>query len=293
MKRALVTGATGFLGRRLCAVLAAQGVRVDAVVRAIPRGFAPFAMHRHDGTMRSMSKIVAAVRPDAAFHLAALASYDHAEADIDALVDANLRLGVQLAEACARRGRVVLVNAGSYWQHAGGTSRYVPVSLYAAMKQAFQDIAAYYVDATPLRVATVTLYDVYGPGDSRGKLLAQLDAARADGRPLKLSPGRQLVDMLHVDDAVAALIRAAHVLNSNATLSGSVWAVSSGQRRTLRGVVAAYARVAGPVKVIWGGRPYREREVMRPWRGPALPGWKPLVRLSEGLAGCAAAARTL
>ncbi len=289
MKRALVTGATGFLGRRLCAALQAQGVRVDAVVRAAPRGPAPFTPRRHDGTMRSMSRIVAQARPDAAFHLAALASYDHAENDVDALLDANLRLGVHLAEACARRGRGVLVSAGTYWQHAGGTARYEPVSLYAAMKQGFQDIAAYYAAATPLRVATVQLCDVYGPGDPRGKVLGQLDAARAAGCPLKLSPGRQLVDLIHVDDAAAALIRAARALRSAPALSGSVWTVSSRRRRTLREIVAAYAQAAGKVEVIWGGRPYREREVMRPWRGPSVPGWKPRVGLTEGLADCAAA----
>lgn len=293
MKRALVTGATGFVGRRLCAALQAEGVRVNAVVRAIARGPAPFIAHRYDGTMRSMAGIVTKVRPDVAFHLAALASYDHAEADIDALVDANVRLGVQFAEACSRRGRVVLVNVGSFWQHAGGAPQYEPVSLYAAMKQAFQDITAFYASATPLRVATLILYDIYGPGDSRGKLLSQLDEARAAGRTLELSPGRQLLDMVHVDDAAAALICAARALESDASLSGSVWAASSGRRRTLRAVVAAYERVAGPVATIWGGRPYREREVMRPWRGLALPGWQPRVRLSDGLASCAAAVRDL
>jgi hypothetical protein len=49
-------------------------------------------------------------------------------------------------------------------------------------------------------------------------------------------------------------------------------------------VVELYARVTGrPIEVVWGGRPYRDREVMVPWTGPRLPGWRPRIALADGL----------
>lgn len=46
------------------------------------------------------------------------------------------------------------------------------------------------------------------------------------------------------------------------------YAVSTGQARTLRGVVKAFAEATGQNLVIrWGERPYRSREVMTPAGG--------------------------
>jgi nucleoside-diphosphate-sugar epimerase len=188
-----------------------MGVSVHALVRTVSPQKNNFTSHRYDGRMSTLSTIVSDIRPDVVFHLAALASYDHSPSDIDAMVDANIRLGVQLAEACSQRGKIVFINVGTYWQNGQGTSRYEPVSLYAAMKQAFQDIAVYYARATPLRIATLKFFDVYGPNDPRGKLLAQLDEARTTKTSLPLSPGKQLIEMVHIDDAVAALIHAARL----------------------------------------------------------------------------------
>ena len=44
-------------------------------------------------------------------------------------------------------------------------------------------------------------------------------------------------------------------------------------------------RCAGaPLKMEWGGRPYRFREVMVPWsKGGPVPGWSPQIGLEEGL----------
>ena len=63
-----------------------------------------------------------------------------------------------------------------------------------------------------------------------------------------------------------------------------VWAVSSGERISLRQLVTLWERVAGvQVDIVWGGRQYRDREVMVPWEGPALPGWKPQHTVTQGL----------
>jgi CDP-3, 6-dideoxy-D-glycero-L-glycero-4-hexulose-4-reductase len=37
------------------------------------------------------------------------------------------------------------------------------------------------------------------------------------------------------------------------------------------------------IHVEFGALPYRDREVMTPWRGDILPGWAPKITLEEGL----------
>jgi nucleoside-diphosphate-sugar epimerase len=293
MSRCVVTGATGFLGGALAAHLAAAGHEVACVVRpgsdraALPAGV---AVAEHDGTAAGMRAIVAGARPETVFHLASLFLAEHRPDDVDALVTSNVAFGTQLAEACAQHGVGRLVNAGTSWQSFEGPG-YRPVNLYAATKQAFEDVLAYYADATPLRAITLRLFDTYGPSDPRRKLLRILRDAVRTGEPLAMSPGEQLLDLVHVDDVVAAFAAAADRLAAGAVAGHEVYGVSSGERLTLRELVALVGEVAGrPLEVEFGGRPYRAREVMRPWEpGAALPGWAPRVGLREGLAGYLAA----
>lgn len=288
MKRVLLTGATSYLGARLAGALLEDGATVYALVRGRrrpPRGVQPL---RYDGSMRSVAAAVARARPDAVFHLASLSLLSHTSADVDPMETAIFRLGAQLADASARAGVRAYVLAGSYWQQRGPADP-APVCLYAAMKTALEDLLRYYAARTTLRTASLRLFGIYGPGDARGRLIGQLVESARSKRTLDLSPGRQTLEMLYIDDAVAAFRHTAGMIERRPALSGRAWAVGSGERTTLRELVGEFSLRVGPVKVRWGGRPYRPGDVMVPWDGPRLPGWRPRVKLAEGLPRAAGA----
>jgi nucleoside-diphosphate-sugar epimerase len=63
------------------------------------------------------------------------------------------------------------------------------------------------------------------------------------------------------------------------------YAVSAGNNLTLRQLVGTLEKLYNkPLNVLWGAKPYRFREVMKPWgSGKSLPGWKPRISLEEGM----------
>jgi nucleoside-diphosphate-sugar epimerase len=80
-------------------------------------------------------------------------------------------------------------------------------------------------------------------------------------------------------------MHASDLVQDLALPSASSYAVTGGQRKTLRQVVATLESMAGETLPIqWGARPYRPREVMHLWNGPVLPGWQPEISLEEGFA---------
>ena len=279
-----VTGGSGFIGRRFVAHLSGRGDTVVAIVRRPPA--AAIAGGReclYDGTLRHLASVLTVEQPDVVVHLASRFIVQHAPEDIDELVDSNVRFGLQLLEAMRLANARHLVCAGTFWQHFNSAA-YRPVNLYAATKQAFEDVCAYYVDAEGFTATHLRLFDVYGPGDERPKLMQYLVECARSGQSLNMSPGEQYLDLVHVDDVVTAFARAVDRQAAGEATGSEVFAVSGGQRVTLRELVSRINRIVGrPLNVTFGGRPYRPREIMQPWQGDGVPGWTPRLTLDEGL----------
>ena len=289
MQVALVTGASGFIGSNLVCHLLREGWQVHAVMRQgssmpvlVESQLAGFKEHVYDGTTERMVKIVADANPDVVFHLASLFVAEHELKDIEPLIMANVLFGSQLLEAMRINGVSKIVNTGTSWQHYDNED-FNPVCLYASTKQAFQDILTYYTEAASINAVTLQLSDTYGPNDPRPKIFNVLAKAVANKQTLDMSLGEQLIDLVYVDDVIAAFLSAKLIIDR---LEGHfVYAVSSGKPITLRELVSFYEKTAGVnLSINWGARPYRTREVMNPWsRGNVLDGWYPRVTLTDGI----------
>lgn len=287
---ALVTGATGFVGSNLACRLVREGWQVHIVTRpgsklpAAPE-FSRVTAHAHDGTTEGMIRLVAAARPGVVFHVASLFLSGHTARDIAPLIQSNVLFATQLVEAMDENGVRCLINTGTSWQHFENRD-YSPVNLYAATKQAFEAILQYYVEAKSLNVITLKLFDTYGPNDPRPKLLHLLEKTARSKEPLAMSPGEQLIDLVHIDDVIDAYLLAADQVRQPAYAGHHAYAVTSGRPLRLKDLASIYGDATGtPVPIQWGGRPYRPREVMNPWdKGETLPGWKPRIPLEEGFA---------
>ena len=278
-RRALVTGATGFVGTALVRRLVADGWTVDALVRTEAASLpGKVTAHRVPDSIDGMIELVADVTPTHCFHLATAFRGVHSPVDIAPMIEANLGFGTALAEACARVPDVRFVNTATVWQHFDAAA-YSPVSLYAATKQAFADLLVFYAEVEGLAVHTLELTDTYGPDDPRAKLIPFLLRAGADGTRLEMTDGSQLIDLVHVEDAVGALLATA------AAPAGPSYGARGDGAITLRELVDRFQMATGlTLDVVWGARPSRPREMVRPWMtADPPPEWSPRIRLDDGL----------
>jgi nucleoside-diphosphate-sugar epimerase len=281
---ALVTGASGYIGSHLCEYLLDRGWSVHAILRAgstlsLPR-MDRVSTYVDDGS--PLDRLIGEARPDVCFHLAGYFVAQHGADDVERLLADNVLFGTRLVDAIARSSAPCsFINTGSFWQNVGGR-QYAPAGLYAATKQAFQDVLQYYASGGGLAVTTLKLFDVYGPRDPRKKLLSLLIDAAKSGLELATTEGNQLLDLVFIDDVVRAFFLA---FENNGVKGANTYSVSSGHPVSVRNLVRIVERVTGrSIRIRWGEVPYRKHEMFEPWNAdPAMPGWEPNVSLEQGI----------
>ncbi len=153
------------------------------------------------------------------------------------------------------------------------------------MKQSFEDIIRFYFEARGLKTMTLVLYDTYGAGDPRKKIVNLFHRIAASGEPLSMSGGDQYIDLIYIDDIVDAYLLALDQLEENDFGPPRKYYLHSSNPMRLKDVATVYENVMQvKLNIIWGARPYRARENMETYsEGQLLPGWKPRYTVDTGL----------
>lgn len=290
MKNIVVTGATGFVGSNLVRFLLKKNFKIYVILRTdsdianLTDVKEQIEIFRYDNEINNLIEFFAVVKPTTVFHLASNFIADHESHQIDSLIQSNITFGLHLLEAMKVSGVKQLINTGTSWQHYNNED-YNPVCLYAATKQAFESLIEYYVKAAGFKIITLKLFDTYGETDTRPKLINLLNKFADETIELNMSPGEQFLNLVHIDDVCNAFYVGSKLIDAEDYHGHNCFAVSSDRNYKLKEVIELFEIVSGKnIKVIWGGKPYRKREVMSVWdRGLRLPNWNPSITLEDGL----------
>ena len=290
MKKIVVTGATGFVGSNLVRFLLQKDFKIYVILRKdsdlsnltdIERDIEIF---RYDNQINGLIDFFTVVKPVSVFHLASNFIAEHESHQIDSLVQSNITFGLHLLEAMKVSGVKKLINTGTSWQHYNNED-YDPVCLYAATKQAFESLIDFYVQAEKFNVITLKLFDTYGENDTRPKLINLLNKYADENTELNMSAGEQFLNLVHITDVCEAYY-IAHNLFENENFKRHIkFSIESNESYRLKDIIALFEKITDKkINVIWGGKPYRKREVMDVWnKGKILPNWTPAISLNEGL----------
>jgi UDP-glucose 4-epimerase len=283
VSRALVTGASGFIGGRLCRRLLTEGDEVHAISRRPQEDDSVRWWQSDLGDADDVVTTLGRIRPDVVYHLAGYVSGSREiEAVLPSLRD-NLVSAVNVLVAAARHGCSVVL-AGSQEEPEPALEDPVPASPYAAAKLAVGSFARMLHALHGLRVVNLRIFMVYGPGQhDRTKLVPYVITSLLQGARPKLSSGTRPVDWVYVDDVVDAFISA----SSREDLAGASLDIGTGEPVTIRAIVEQIVETVGTgVEPDFGALPERPLEIVRVAdveRTKDLLGWQPRTTLTEGL----------
>ena len=295
----LVVGGAGFIGSHLVERMLSEGLEVD-VVDDLSRGSlanlataralgGPLKIHNLDASTADADTLIGMRRPQAVVVLADGPGRGAA----DQL--RTLEVVVTTMEAARRHGVakvVVAVPATALYGHPSARSLPVkegdlgatpPRGVRGVMSRAIVDLLQSYRDLHAIEFTALAMTTVYGPRQRRGVVAELASAAKAGTPPRIDGDGRQTRDLLFVDDAVDALMRATE------RGGGLVVNVGTGvqtQINELWDQVASSVAGAGDLQPVHGPARFDElvRFAVSPVRARIHLAWSPWTDLADGLA---------
>ncbi len=267
MKRALVTGAAGFIGANLARSLLASGNKVHIICRPESDFWrlddVRDDLQTHDVSLADLEALQACVKkikPDWIFHLAAHGAYSW-QNDLERIMSTNVLGTANLLNACAKSSCEAFIAAGSsseygYKDHPPQEDERVdPNSEYAIAKAAATHLCKLYAQKHSVPTAVLRLYSVYGPYEDKDRLIPTIIAHGLKGKFPPLVDPDIARDFIYVDDTISAFMAAA----TKEIKPGSVYNVGTGKQTTLRDVIATARELFGIKQVPqWGSMPNRK-----------------------------------
>lgn len=285
----LVTGATGFIGQNLIKLLLSKNYNIHCIVRTnsdISKIDTKTNIFKYDENIDSIIEYFKKEKFDGVIHLASLFLANHTKDDISNLINSNIKFGTELLEACKENKVKWFINTGTFWQNYED-EEFNPVNLYAATKEAFKNIAKYYVETSNIVFTTIKLNDTFGPKDTRNKVFNLWSKIAKSNETLEMSAGEQIIDISYIEDVVSGYIKLVELLNSEEknNFRNKEYVITNNERMTLKELSKFFEEATNmKLNIKWGGRPYREREVMVPYnKGEIVPSWKQKFTLKEAI----------
>ena len=303
-KKALVTGAGGFIGSHLTERLVTLGADVKAFVRYNSRNdwglLEVLPMHiRHEieiisGDLKGPEVVRQATKDtDIVFHLAALVAVPYSYVNPRDFVETNVIGTLNVLNAAKEHNIERLIHTST--SEVYGTAQYIPIdekhplqaqSPYAASKIGADKLVESYHLSYDLPVTTVRPFNTYGPRQSARAIIPTIITQALTRKKIFLGSMHPTRDFNYIEDTVDAFIKAAESPKS----VGEVINFGSGQEISIGDLTDKItALISKDVEVVFDATRIRpissevERLVADVTKAKELVGWEPRFSLDDGI----------
>ena len=233
MKRAFVTGATGFIGANLVKYLVETGYEVTGFTRHADASRLDDVISYIDlefGDVRDFAAVFRALRharPDYVFHLASYGVHPK-ETDVLKMAQVNAQGTINVFTAAHKVGCERFLHAASAFEYGVRTAPALewearePITPYGTTKLMGSEFVQKVSLDLKLPSTVLNLFNVYGPMESEHRLFTRVIDSGLKRKAAVYSDPDLVRDFVYVKDVCEAFVRAAH------TVGGGMYNVCTG-----------------------------------------------------------------
>jgi nucleoside-diphosphate-sugar epimerase len=299
-RRALVTGATGFIGRHLVDGLIGVKTQVITLIRPVSRLPDQWrdrvtCIECADWSEAGLRAALSSQPFDVAFHLATY-GVRPTDRDLGLMLSINVDLPALIVNLCKERG-AQLVMAGTFSEYKTPKdlkpfTEQSPLEtgkIYGASKAAGGIVVSALAESLAVKLRLLRFFKVYGEGEAPHRLLPSLVAGLSRGERVPLSDGTQVRDFIYVDDVIEACIRAGDDVVTDSRALTATWNVCTGVGHSVQTFATLVAQAMGRRAELLGfgelpmradDEPYLVGDGERMFREL---GWRPKHELGAGI----------
>jgi nucleoside-diphosphate-sugar epimerase len=300
--KALVTGASGFIGSHLTRRLVRDGHEVHALTSAVSSVYPVRLLdlreqiRLHEGSLddrSAMDALIRASRPDVVFHLGAYTHVGKSWSRVDECIGVNVQGTVNLLQALDAAGwpasRFVFTSTSEVYGDVDVPFRedgpVNPISPYSVSKYAGERYCRMFVQGRGWPLVVDRPFNAYGPAQTPDRVIPEVIVRALRRQRLAMTSGRQTREFNYVEDLADGFVRA----GVTEGIDGQILNLGSGTDVSMRDLACQILRLMGdPISPEFGALPERPTEIPRMYcdssRARELLGWKPAISLEEGLA---------
>ncbi len=259
----LLTGATGFLGSHLAQAFLVAGYKVAMLKRA-RSDFSRIKQILPDLQVFSIEEGLEIPfrtlgRVDAVVHTATC--YGRQGENASEILEANTMFPLRLLEIAIFFNTGTFFNTDTFFNK--DAIRYKYLNAYSLSKHHFMEWGKSFAEAGKIKFFNIKLEHMYGSGDDPRKFTTNvIRTCLSSAAELKLTPGDQRRDFVHINDVVGAygqLLARAMEYEQGFFEFG----VGTGNAVSVREFANAVQRLVGShTRLMFGALPYREYEIM-------------------------------
>ena len=179
MKKILITGTTGFIGKNLLDYFLKKKYFIFSLLRKSKKNIRFAKEYKINKNFKSiifsdiddLNKQLLNYKIDYVIHAATHYVKKHKYSDIKKIIESNVLLPTIIADLLCKKKIKKFINFGTVWQHYNNKKDYA-YNLYASSKQAFNNIINYYKNHfSETKFYNLLISDTFGKDDNRKKLI--------------------------------------------------------------------------------------------------------------------------
>jgi UDP-glucose 4-epimerase len=279
-KTILITGGSGFLGKRLLKKLATK-----------KRKYNIFAQRIDLLNIKELKNSINKIKPHIVFHLAANVDLRRSYEVAKKCIDINITGTLNLLEALRQNPPEKLIFSSTEEVYGDGLIPFKenqtpqPPSPYSISKLASEDLCKLYAKELGFYLYIFRIATFYGPGSALNRFIPQIIVKALKNKEILLNSGRKKRDYIYVDDVIDAFMLAIDKKNKNQV---ELLNLGGGISYTLKYLVDKILKLTKSYSLVTlNAIPERLLEADE-WllsiaEAKKVLGWKPTTSLEQGL----------